>query len=343
MKARPILFSGAMVRANLADIKTQTRRVVKRADEWHPDTRSAKVISLGADGVGAMPFDEFGRMLGGAVRCPYGQPGDRLWVREAFRLLDVFDGDSPNTVADRCLNAGYLKPWAPTHYEADGWRNNWQHVGTPPYESGAPTAGKLRPGIHMPQWASRITLEITGIRVERLHVISASDALAEGVSEDLIKSMICDKAAQIETRPEYWINEDVASESWCRDCGEKRIQELLKDDPKGEYHLSGGYRSENDSQTFCNGCGARLDNSFTDYCCEEELEHFQSHGFDIKSTDDCYSLYEVLSASLWSGGKNSAALHRLVYRILWESINGPGSWAANPWVWVIEFRRTPHG
>lgn len=318
MKARSILFSGAMVRAILDGVKTQTRRVVKLTDEWHPDTRSAKVIGLGADGVGAMPFDEFGRILGGAVRCPYGQPGDRLWVRETIRPILGYAKD----------NQGRF----PIIYRAD--QNGFDDDRV---------AGKPIPAIHMPRWASRITLEITGIRVERLQEICASDALAEGVSEDLIKSMICDKAAQIETRPEYWINEDVASESWCRDCGEKRIQELLKDNPKGEYHLSGGYRSENDYQTFCNGCGAQLDNSFTDYCCKEELEHFQSHGFDIKSTDDCYSLYEVLSASLWSGGKNSAALHRLVYRILWESINGPGSWAANPWVWVIEFRRTTHG
>jgi hypothetical protein len=231
MKARSILFSGAMVRANLADIKTQTRRVVKLTDEWHPDTRSAKVIGLGADGVGAMPFDEFGRMLGGAVRCPYGQPGDRLWVREAFRLLDVFDCDSPNTVADRCLNAGYSRPWAPTHYEADGYRNNWQHVGTPPHEGGPPIAGKLRPGIHMPRWASRILLEIVAIRVERLQDISEADARAEGIEPMFL--------------------------------GETPDMKRL---------------------------GARVQ-----------------------------------------------------FKELWERINGPGSWDANPWVWVIEFRRTPHG
>ncbi|MBZ0288157.1 MAG: hypothetical protein K8I30_11130, partial [Anaerolineae bacterium] len=134
MKARPILFSGAMVRANLADIKTQTRRVVKRADEWHPDTRSAKVISLGADGVGAMPFDEFGRMLGGAVRCPYGQPGDRLWVREAIRPILGYAKD----------NQGRF----PIIYRAD--QNGFDDDRV---------AGKPIPAINMPRWASRITLE----------------------------------------------------------------------------------------------------------------------------------------------------------------------------------------
>jgi hypothetical protein len=149
MTERGILFSAPMVRALLAGTKTQTRRVGRPKRSIEPMT------------------DE----------CPFGMPGDRLWVREAFRFLDCFNRDSPSKVGDLCVDAGYNKPWAPTHYEADGARANWMTVGTLP---GKPTAGKLRPGIHMPRWASRITLEVTEVRVERLQDISQADALAEG-------------------------------------------------------------------------------------------------------------------------------------------------------------------
>jgi hypothetical protein len=162
-RERPILFSAPMVRAILAGTKTQTRRAVKpQPPEFDHATRQHQRILV--------------------PRCPYGQPADRLYVREAFRFLDSFDEDSPATVGERCLAAGYPKPWAPTQYEADGWRDNWMQVGTPRSSPGSATAGKLRPGIHMPRWASRITLEITGVRVERLHEISEADALAEGVN-----------------------------------------------------------------------------------------------------------------------------------------------------------------
>ena len=171
MKERPILMSAPMVRAIIESRKTQTRRIVKPTPEW-----------VGQSGV----LSYRGRVGLQHALSPHGQRGDRLLVREAFRFPDSFDGDSPKTVGDRCLIAGYPKPWAPTHYEADGWRDNWMNVGTSP---GSVTAGKLRPGIHMPRWASRITLEIVGVRVERLQDISEEDAIAEGVyceSEDEI-------------------------------------------------------------------------------------------------------------------------------------------------------------
>ena len=163
MKERPILMSAPMIRATLSGSKTQTRRIVKPTPEW-----------VGPSGV----LSYRGRVGLQHALSPHGQRGDRLWVREAFRFLDSFDGDSPNTVGDRCLIAGYPKPWAPTHYEADGLRDNWMNVGTEP---GSVIAGKLRPGIHMPRWASRITLEIVSVRVERLQNISEEDAIAEGV------------------------------------------------------------------------------------------------------------------------------------------------------------------
>jgi len=203
MKERPILFSGAMVRALLAGTKTQTRRIVK-PEPHHVD--------------GGVPFGDppawavrDGAARGSAVMvCPYGKRGDRLWVREAWRTVAGADGIPP-----RDLDAAY-RLW----FEAEA-----------PHQPGF---GKLRPGMFMPRWASRITLEVTGVRVERLQAISEADALAEGIVR-------------------------------------------LHD---GGYGLPAG-------------------------------EHYHS-------TDP-----------------------RQSYFSLWEAINGPGSVAANPWVWRVEFKRFP--
>lgn len=167
MKERPILFSAPMVRALLSGAKTQTRRVVKPQPYENGSPEHFSISEL-------------------SKFCHYGQPGDRLWVRETFF------GGYPG-VANTLYRA--------THADA---------------------AVKWRPSIFMPRQASRLTLEITGVRVERLTTISVSDAIAEGYDGSV-------------------------------------------DDP--------------------------IDPS-------------------VK----------------W-------------YSRLWESINGAGSWAANPWVWVIEFRR----
>lgn len=124
MNERPILFSGPMVRAILAGTKTQTRRVVLQAQP--PDTFQASAVL-------------------GMFRCPYGAPGDRLWVREAFRQ-------------------GYGN--ADAHYRAD---------------EDECAGGPWRPSIHMPRYLSRLTLEVTEVRVQRLHEISEEDVRAEGV------------------------------------------------------------------------------------------------------------------------------------------------------------------
>lgn len=161
MKERPILFNGEMVRAILDGRKTQTRRVVKRPAEdgkhgWHPS------------GTG-MEF-----RLGGSARpvCPFGKIGDRLWVRESWSgeywLSEVKPSERFGIARQDCLT-----PFPPaTHYWADGnpQYGDWE---------------KPRPSIHMPRWASRITLEITGVRVERLQDmqdISEEDAKAEGIA-----------------------------------------------------------------------------------------------------------------------------------------------------------------
>lgn len=136
MKERPILFSGPMVRAILAGQKTQTRRLIKPSDLCVLD------LNTGSEVKGLLP-----------VRCPYGAPGDRLWVREAHYVQSAGYADGSGKLI---------------LYKADGEASvTWT------------------PSIHMYRWASRITLEITGIRVERLNDISEKDCWAEGVEQVL--------------------------------------------------------------------------------------------------------------------------------------------------------------
>jgi len=129
MKERPILFSGPMVREILEGRKIQTRRVVSKQvlSEFHPSS---------------MSFETW---------CPYGKPGDRLWVRETWQ----FTGTELN------VEPGYVyRATDPDWSEMEGW--------------------KWRPSIFMPRDASRILLEVTGVRVERVQEITEDDARAEG-------------------------------------------------------------------------------------------------------------------------------------------------------------------
>lgn len=148
MKERPILFSAPMVRAILAGTKTQTRRVVKP----QPIMR---------DGEPVWPNDVARPRGRGFEDCPYGNPGDRLWVRETFM----------HEPADYCWEASVSIPCRPacTIYRAD-------------HEGDSRGAGWI-PSIHMPRSLSRITLEIKDVRVERLNDISDDDCVAEGCDD----------------------------------------------------------------------------------------------------------------------------------------------------------------
>ncbi len=211
MKERPILFSGPMVKAILEGRKTQTRRVIKPS--W----------IAAADAAGESWGPEGDQNYWAGV-CPYGQPGDRVWVRETFvegypsdqgdlQMFDEHGNELPRHVWYRCDDKLVSQYGAPMEEWLD--------------EDGAPLENiPWRPSIFMPRWASRITLEITGVRVERLNEISDFDAFQEGV----------------------------------------------KDEPGT---ITGPY-------------------------CRSFVQGFKN---------------------------------------IWESINGPGSWDENPWVWVIEFRR----
>jgi hypothetical protein len=241
MKERPILFSGAMVRALLAGTKTQTRRVCKPAQFYSLSTvvEVPDPMERGQVYNGSHFGDEEGEVQ---FASPYGGRGDRLWVKETWRTADTLDTLSPSAIADKCMDAGYSKPWAPLQWEADGRRNReWSGFG--PGNGVVVGPGKTRVSIHMPRWASRITLEITSVRVERLQDISEADAMAEGIVE-------CPIPAD--------------------DEGPRRIGYMVgRDDGKS--------------------------------------------GLSVRPTQS--------------------------YRELWESINGPESWAANPWVWAVEFRK----
>lgn len=172
MKEHPILFSGPMVRALLDETKTQTRRIWKmpKGHTWS-DEKKGLVVWEGNDCEYAV--DE--------LRCPYGDVGDRLWVREAWRSAKDLDAFSPSGIGEKCVDQGYRKPWAPIQYEADGSRVNWTGWGLGKTMEDADAPGRIRASMHMPRWACRLVLEIISIRVERLNDISIADALAEGV------------------------------------------------------------------------------------------------------------------------------------------------------------------
>ncbi|WP_442865727.1 hypothetical protein [Burkholderia sp. IMCC1007] len=271
MKERPILFSGPMVRTILEGRKTQTRRVMKRqppddvapitVSRYHPtivDRRGEE--APGAEIFGASSDDgEWG------CKSPFGEPGDRLWVRESH--VQVFEVDIPAgrpTGPIGTMGSPAKPDWNSRFvYSADGPMPNvqWHHVG-----DSQPV--RWTPSIHTPRAASRITLEITGVRVERLQSISEADAIAEGA-----------------------VYTDFGIEP-----------------PTGSLSLDGG-------RTFHPVVRGTQRNGW--------------HMGDATSHTRCMGSAKYAFANLINrlhGGEN------------WN-LKGPGLWEANPWVWVVEFRR----
>lgn len=159
MKERPIIFTAESVRAILGDRKTMTRRLMKP----QPDDDARLVMGeIGTSkGVAYIGNERSGGIVT-RVPCPYGVPGDRLWVRETWMECGL-------TRLGIRVNDGTNGKRA--FYAADG------HVYVDPSTR---ETRKWRSPIFMPRWASRITLEVTGVRVERLQQISEEDARAEG-------------------------------------------------------------------------------------------------------------------------------------------------------------------
>lgn len=164
MTERPILMGAPMVRALLAGTKTQTRRFVKPVPPAGVDMISQLpatdpylgCVVAGDSGVWG---DEHGLDL--SWKCPYGVPGDRLWVKETWRAARYFDDTPPRDIPDE----------AGIRYDGDGGNN-----GLP-----MPMPGKIRQSIFMMRWMARLVLEIGDVRVERLHAITEADAIAEGI------------------------------------------------------------------------------------------------------------------------------------------------------------------
>ncbi|MBP3063673.1 hypothetical protein SAMN05216576_10628 [Ectopseudomonas chengduensis] len=161
VKERPILFSAPMVRAILEGRKTVTRRVVKPAFpasvfEVQPFAGDHSTWMPVRPGASNEPWEEQIRV------CPYGKPGDRLWVRETFARVGTTDPGylTYRATYPRCLPAGLENVPADIRDAGERWR----------------------PSIHMPRAACRILLEVIDVRVERLQDISEEQARAEGVA-----------------------------------------------------------------------------------------------------------------------------------------------------------------
>ncbi|HBR3907413.1 TPA: hypothetical protein L9T70_004760 [Klebsiella pneumoniae] len=169
MKERGMIFNGEMVRAILDGRKTQTRRIVKGTDgavkfckEWDINGEEIFVVLGEKDHTGMNP-------VLGAISCPFGAVGDRIWVRETWSsdFANYYPNDRVWYAADnnRRLDIEVV----------DGVRGIYSP------ESDVHVPFRWQPSIHMPRWASRILLEITDVRVERLNAISEEDARAEGI------------------------------------------------------------------------------------------------------------------------------------------------------------------
>lgn len=173
VKERPILFTGEAVQATLAGLKTQFRRAINP----EPSIDDAgnlcwDGINFGQDMAGRPNWSTLESQLPrgrtGRVHCPFGKVGDRLWVRESFADL------RGTGIEHRPDPSGPIKRFAfaadtPAGSSADAARKDY--------------GVKWRPSVHMPREACRLILEITGVRVERLQLISETDALAEGIKE----------------------------------------------------------------------------------------------------------------------------------------------------------------
>jgi len=155
-REKPILFNGDMVRAILDERKTKTRRLVKGlALDWLENEKFTPDFV-------ALPENDM---------CPFGKVGDQLWVRETWAI------------------ASKATDLVKVYYEASSRQSHTEFHEYFPVELAGdmlPTYPKSRPSIHMPRWASRIQLEITNIRVERLQDISEDDVVAEGIDIDAL-------------------------------------------------------------------------------------------------------------------------------------------------------------
>lgn len=175
VRERPILFSGPMVRAILDGRKTQTRRVADIPSHW--SIPPARIVDGG--------FHRYGQKVDERCECPYGKPGDRLWVRETWATWTDEAGDDGLLFCYRADESAFH-----SHLHEEFVSRNIRageellRADFNPLEhEGEEYAVAWKPSIHMRREYSRITLEITNVRAQRLQDISAKDIIAEGAVE----------------------------------------------------------------------------------------------------------------------------------------------------------------
>lgn len=229
VKERPILFTPENVRKILAGTKTQTRRLIT-LPRWAQDYSEDEEFVI-EDGLPYAIAKRTGCQA--AIECPYGEPGDRLWVREAFTYWEDPGGDwKPSrkeprfeylsakrqaAICERAANAGhdYLV------YKADGVKRSlaeWTHPHQI-YEHCIGKFDKTISPIHMPKWACRLWLELTDVRVERVQDISSRDITAEGVPDcrdiDILTDPERGHAAHLAAWRALWVSIN-GEQSWDR-------------------------------------------------------------------------------------------------------------------------------
>jgi hypothetical protein len=181
VKERPILFSAPMVNAILSGTKTVTRLVVKPQPVEKQIGSRGETTWFWGDKYGSKLLE---KMAG--KYCPYGSIGERLWVREAFLPCKGCGTPcKPSEASYVCFRDGSQVFGNGERYQESKLVPDWEGY-------------RFSPSIHMPRWASRITLEITAVKVERLQDISAKDILAEGV---VTGSHDCEAFARIGANP----------------------------------------------------------------------------------------------------------------------------------------------
>ena len=171
VKERPIIFTGDSVLGILECHKTQTRRVMPALK--HPEwtgymilANKSYAIECGPD----YPDDE-----SDCVKNPYGVTGDRLWVRETWATGKSLDRMNVMQIVKSASEAGF-SPGAPIWYRADGAYQAWGDDDERDFDG----KGRIRAAMFMPRWASRLTLELTDVRVERVQDIGDDDCKSEG-------------------------------------------------------------------------------------------------------------------------------------------------------------------
>lgn len=116
---------------------------------------------------------------------------------------------------------------------------------------------------------------------------------------NFLEDLFAKRGARVKAWDAHWIHGADSGEDFCYKCCKKEVANLKKKDPKGEYIVDGGWRTDHDTPPFCYRCGRRLDGCLTDYGCEAELDHFLEHGVNLSRWGHCYEMSEVINGRGW--------------------------------------------